>query len=813
MKLINLKEADISLANGGKINGLIQLKQHNFPVPEGWLINQANTLNNLEETQLASLKSQLTSRLRPETTYIVRSSGALEDGAHVSFAGQYTSVRDCRTFDDIWTGIETCIASATAAHVQNYSQQMKITTTDAEFSVLIQEQLEADVSGIAFSMNPISNHDQEMFVEYVKGSGENLANGRLTPKSLTLSWQQTSFDHIQDLQLSSTLLSTLHQTILKAARLFAYPVDLEFCVVGETLYLVQARPITSIQAKVPQGSWTTANFRDGGVAAQACPALMWSLYRDAWQMSLESFIMDNQLLPSQQIPKLALIKYARPYWNVGVVKAAMSRIPGYNEREFDDELGITKTYVGDGRRSYLTPKTVAQLLRVARKIIRTTQNHQANAETLKENLLNQAIAFEQDIANSRQQQASLESIEQLWQAIVCEGQLACETTYFKQVFINTVQLSMKKTSLLKVMSTETFFQLISKLGHISHLRPTVALEAIAKEISRDSQLKAHWLSNSVSDLTQEWRNNSQCKNMLSITEWLNEFGYHSERELNLQWPSYSEVPEIIIDKILTNITQVSQTTNLQATQSETEIHLRLKAEGFKDRRARALTKDILFLRELLWWREEFKDLSTRYYHLVRQISLLLGTRYQQLGYIESSTDVFYLEKEALQLWMKQQLSPIQLRALIEQNKGYCEAYENYQPMGDLQTGLAQQQSVNLAHDIQLKGIGGNDGIVEAKVRVLTELSQLNELETGEILVTRFTDTGWSHRFGRLAGLITETGGVLSHATIVAREFGLPTIIGAKDATRLLKTGMLIRMNGASGEIQIIKKTGELEGGN
>ena len=134
-------------------------------------------------------------------------------------------------------------------------------------------------------------------------------------------------------------------------------------------------------------------------------------------------------------------------------------------------------------------------------------------------------------------------------------------------------------------------------------------------------------------------------------------------------------------------------------------------------------------------------------------------------------------------------------------------------MGDLQTDLAQQQSVNLAHDIQLKGIGGNDGIVEAKVRVLTELSQLNELETGEILVTRFTDTGWSHRFGRLAGLITETGGVLSHATIVAREFGLPTIIGAKDATRLLKTGMLIRMNGASGEIQIIKKTGELEGGN
>src|SRR5690606_28739397 len=114
-----------------------------FPVPEGWLINQANTLSNLEETQLASLKSQLTSRLRPETTYIVRSSGALEDGAHVSFAGQYTSVRDCRTIDDIWTGIETCIASATAAHVQNYSQQMKITTTDAEFSVLIQEQLEA----------------------------------------------------------------------------------------------------------------------------------------------------------------------------------------------------------------------------------------------------------------------------------------------------------------------------------------------------------------------------------------------------------------------------------------------------------------------------------------------------------------------------------------------------------------------------------------------------------------------------------------------------------------------------------------------
>lgn len=112
-------------------------------------------------------------------------------------------------------------------------------------------------------------------------------------------------------------------------------------------------------------------------------------------------------------------------------------------------------------------------------------------------------------------------------------------------------------------------------------------------------MKAHWLSNSVSDLTQEWHTNSQRKDMLLLTEWLKEFGYHSERELNLQWPNYSEVPEIIIGKLLSNIRHGSQTTNLQASQSESEILLHLKSEGFKASRARFNKRYPLFKRVIV----------------------------------------------------------------------------------------------------------------------------------------------------------------------------------------------------------------------
>ena len=797
MKIQKLSEASIKPENGGKINGLIRLKKLKLPVPEGIIINQAQKINYASPETLHSLKISIAQKLSDGTTYIVRSSGQMEDGAEASFAGLYTSVRNCQTLEEVWRGIETCVASADKSQLKSYQQELGLPGKTRQLSVLIQEQVAADISGIAFSMNPLTNHDQEMLIETVEGAGDVLADGLVEPERAVLSWHSP---HVKP------LFEVLRTSITQAVRYFGYPLDIEFCFSGGQLFIVQARPITRLAPKIRMGSWTTANFRDGGVAAQACPALMWSLYREAWQASLEDFILENSLLPDQEVYRLAVMKYARPYWNVGLVKTAMSRIPGYTEREFDDELGITKHYQGDGFQSQVTPKTLFQLARVALKISATTRHHQKQAEHLKHDLLERFVAYEVRLDRLNSSSSSLEEIENLWREIVCEGHLAAEGTYFKQVFINTVQLSMKKTAILKHISLEAFFQLISNLGEVSHIRPGCALKRISDLLAGSAELKSYWQNTTTDQLAVEiaeaiTKEPSKRADLKALTEWFKTYGYHSERELNLLWPSFNEEPALIIEKLKELLNGKDLKLGLQAPLQSDEMDRILDAEAINPRRAASIKQSIISLRELLWWREEFKDISTRYYYLIRQISLVLGQHYSTKGILKQSGDIFYLEKENILHWMKGKLSASHLQTQADQNRLYCEAYRNYHPAGDLQAGHDLKVAEHSSNE--LTGIGANDGIVTGRVRILTDVSQIRELQSDEILVTPFTDTGWSHRFGSLKGLITETGGVLSHATIVAREFGLPAIIGAKYATKHLRTGMMIQMNGASGEIHIL----------
>ena len=205
---------------------------------------------------------------------------------------------------------------------------------------------------------------------------------------------------------------------------------------------------------------------------------------------------------------------------------------------------------------------------------------------------------------------------------------------------------------------------------------------------------------------------------------------------------------------------------------------------------------------MLWWREEFKDISTRYYHLIRQISLKLGRAYEKRGFLKDFQDIFYIKKESLTAFMKGQKTADQLQEEAADNQHYCQAYRNFEPVGDLTDKEMSLEEV--AHESQalLTGMPASSGQVTGRVRVLLDLADIETIEPGEILVTRYTDTGWSYVFGILGGLVTEYGGVLCHASIVARECGIPALVCAKNATQLLETGMMVTLDGRRGEIRI-----------
>ena len=821
-------EKEPSAVYGGKINQLISLCQLGLSVPKGLILPADQVMDWLRAAlpeyskeglkELIELgKEEIAERLQQyplepvwqrelvafcqeNQAYIVRSSALLEDGQSMSFAGQYDSISNCRTLSEIEQGIRSCLLSLFNPEALAYWQRQGLAEQDFAMAVLIQEQIEPDLSGVCFSLDVATNKDQTMLLEYVKGSAESLVSGQVNPEQLTLPWYKPDWIQFEKVEMPLAVLQKLHEQVLEIAAYFGRPMDIEWCAVQEQVYLLQARPITTIPTKIDSGRWTTANFRDGGVAAQPCPNLMWSLYRHSWQEALSSFLLAIGLEPDGVIPPLMRLHYARPFWNLGVVKQGMEQIPGYIERDFDDELGVNKDYQGQGFTSKLSPALLLNFLRVALKTQKVTKTFLHQAPEKLQELRQQFTRLNQEI-RELDDQSQLQQVESLWQLVLSQAYLDSEGTYFWQAYINTVQLSMKKTSLLKWLTVDEFFQLIAKLGNVSHTKPLARMLEAADLVLADEKLTDDWLKLSVEELQELAAQYPERADFIKVQDFQRDFGYHSARELDLRVASYEEDAH----QVLTAVQQlVADSAYYQAAKaslspvSESELNLAHLSRA-KQKKIEKISQD---LRNLLWWREEFKDISTRYYHLIRQISLKLGQAYEKQGFLKDSQDIFYIKKESLTAFMEGQKTADQLQEEVADNRHYCQAYRNFEPVGDLTDKEMSLEEV--AHDSQalLTGMPASSGQVTGRVRVLLDLADIETIEPGEILVTRYTDTGWSYVFGILGGLVTEYGGVLCHASIVARECGIPALVCAKNATQLLETGMMVTLDGRRGEIRI-----------
>ena len=130
------------------------------------------------------------------------------------------------------------------------------------------------------------------------------------------------------------------------------------------------------------------------------------------------------------------------------------------------------------------------------------------------------------------------------------------------------------------------------------------------------------------------------------------------------------------------------------------------------------------------------------------------------------------------------------------------SFKNYNC--DCEIGLLDYEETVYKRGTGIYGVGCNNGIITAKARVIEDVRDIDKIRKGEILVTKFTDTGWTAKFSKLAGIVTEYGGVLCHTAIVSREYGIPCIVCAHDAMSKIKDGDRITINGTTGEIRVEK---------
>ena len=817
------------LGNKGKF--LLQMKKQGFDVPGGFILDSdtydevitSNKIDGKISEILAGLTpgncdevsgkiselfngalipenilSEINAIAKDDCLYAVRSSGNKEDLDEFSFAGQYETFLNVPK-SDIEAKVIDCYRSMFGKVSLQYIANRNIDPLSMKMSVVVQEMVDSDNSGICFTIDPISGNDKEMLIEVSEGLGENIVSGKTKPEQYYFDWYEGKEVRRsgENKLLSEEAVEKYAKVFAQIQQFFGYPCDIEFAIKDEKLYILQARKITSIKYNGITDMWTTADFKDGGVSATVCTPYMWSLYEYIWEFSLRNFIVRSEILKDEELPsKLGEMFYGRPYWNMSAVKKAMSQVIGYKEREFDSEYGIVGNYEGDGEVTRITPSSVSRMIKIVINQSRILKSRKKNAQRYKDELLGLYYDYKEKYDTH-----TIKDIEKSFYNITKKTYLRSETTYFWQIFINTIHQSLYKDSLLKYVSESEYLSLLGNIDNISHLLPFYEMWDASRLIRKENEAYHYWMDTPAETIAASLTDAKY--HIPEVKIIIEKYGYHSDKELDITYPCYYEEPEVMIGMVKDMVVLEDSYSPLEDKENGHKMYmtvLRKIRKKVSDRTFQKIKKKVTGMREMLWWREEFRDVSTRFYYMLRIYTMEYAKSLVEKGVLETVEEVWFLKVGNLWDFIDGKTDADSLREIIRKNKFYYNAYRNYISENEIGTAFSSGKKIDSGSGI--KGLGANNGTVTGIARVIEDFTQIDRLQEGDILVTRFTDTGWTPKFAILSGIVTEYGGILCHAAIVSREYGIPAIVACKDAMQKIRDGQIITIDGSTGTVTI-----------
>jgi pyruvate,water dikinase len=754
-----------------------------------------------------------------EILMAVRSSGVAEDSATASFAGQFESVLNVQGLDAIPGAIRRAWASQYRPSAAAYRERCGAGEGPmAPMAVVVQRLVASEVAGVLFTLNPLTGREEEYVVEAVLGLGEGLVSGAMDADRYVIGAREGAPREVSvvaktvrtvavpgnGVRRLSVPPDTARHAALDAGDLrrlaaagtriqehYGRPMDIEWAIAKHRLHILQARPITSIQFERDIGLWTTADFRDGGVSSSVCSPFMWSLYQHAFQAALPRFMC--RLRIRKDADRIAWIRlfFGRPYWNLGGIKETLSRLPGYCERDFDANLGIAPTYEGPGVSTSLNGKTLMRALLVLCSIPLCQGRCLSHIRRFVTEFVHRKARFDLDPAVISAIDDS--NFFDLY-ASLRDFQFETETAYFETVF-NTSIANLAFQSAIQAVGSKTGITLdpnplLGGLLDLSHVRPW-------KDLHRTFVLVPdHDLAADVS----------------LAAEFAQRWPQHGRKELDIRvprWPEDIDYVRGIIEQAFAAFKNGSD-----ATAQEQARH-----KAYQIERGRALTaigrRPVLRLRfqaavnrmrRHTWWREEMRDHSSYLYALMRRWSLDAGRRLVAAGRLADIEDIWVLSSEHAVMALRGTVSVAETRNMVTEGRRMMASYRNFEAPGEIgeRHSVALDDPGDPVRSRCLSGTPCSSGRAIAPARRVSDLGRAQVLEDGDILVTNFTDPGWTHLFPRLAGVVTETGGILSHAAVISREFGIPAVLGVAGATRHICDGDRVLIDGGRGTVEILE---------
>ncbi|WP_040213201.1 phosphoenolpyruvate synthase [Clostridium polynesiense] len=784
----------------------------------------------IEETAIPSdINDEITSllsKLGEKDAYAIRSSATAEDLPTASFAGQQDTYLNIIGKESILKHISRCWASLFTERAVTYRVQKGFDHRKVQLSVVVQKMVFSQASGIIFTADPVTSNRKVLSIDAGFGLGEALVSGmvnadiykvrkgeiidkKISIKKLAVYALRNGGTKEQEIDSKRQNRQVLmDEQILKLEVMgrkieehFGCPQDIEWCLSDDNLYIVQSRPITTLYP-VPEGKdeekHVYVSVGHQQMMTYPLKPLGISLFRltsfgHRFEAGGRLFIDVMPMLASPDSRDILLDTMGQ---HDPLIKDSLIII--IERGDFIKSLPSDKKEQSAVKSNKgMSWDSLLQFEKDSSMVSDLIKSNESSIEELKENLKRKSGS---DLLNF-----ILEDIQELKKLLFHPKSFdVINTAIYASSWINEkMEEWLGEKNAADILSQSAPNNITSQMG--------LELMDVADVIRPYPEI-IHYLQKVKDDnfLEEVVKFNGGEEVRDAIYSFLRKYGMRCSGEIDITKTRWSEKPTTLIPMLLSNIKNFKPNAGREkfekgrqeAFKKEQELLERLKHLPEGEEKVKETKLMITLLRKFIGYREYPKyGMINRYF--LYKLALLKEAEALVQGYvIKEKEDIYYLTFEELGEVLRTNKLDY---GIIENQKEKYKFYEKLTPPrvitsdGEIISG--KYKGENFPKEAIL-GLAVSSGVIEGRARVILNMEDA-DLEDGDILVTPFTDPSWTPLFVSIKGLVTEVGGLMTHGAVIAREYGLPAVIGVENAAKVIKDGQRIRVNGTEGYVEIL----------
>ena len=799
-------------------------------------------------------EKEIENALNEESYYAVRSSSIEEDSSNFSFAGQFETYLYMKK-ENMLEKIKEVWISSFSNHVMKYRKEGKINNEINVPAVIIQEMVNSEKAGVGFSVNPVNNNYDEVVISATYGLGTSIVDGdengdlfiynkktkeikkEIRTKKIrqVLDFEnkkiKTEEINIEEEILNDSEVCELGENIINIEKYYGKPQDMEWAFEKEKLYILQSRPITTLE-KTDKKTYNTIIWDNSNIV-ESYPEITLPLtfsfirkaYSDVYKRFSEITGVPAKVVESYQDiydNMLGLLK-GRVYYNLINWYKLLMLFPNSkgNSKFMEQMMGVKKELSEENLNENLLE---AEGKMTGFEKFRNKLEKYKAGFTLFMNMFlieKKAEKFYKIIdenlngKNSDLSNKNIKELKKYYKFLENKFLKNWEIPIIND-FLVMVWFGLSKKMAEKYIKDDfekAHNTLIAQEGNsMISVEPSKYIKKMSLMIKNDKSLKdeiGNIINKNEKSLIEIFKLTQNAEFNSTLNEYMEKFGDRTVHELKLEAPTLREEPLFLIKMIYSlSITEnVQEHTKRNILEEQKKIYDSLKINPIKKY---LLKKTLFYAKKFIRLRENLRYERTKVFGTVRKIMKKMGVHLKNNNLINNEKDVFYLTVDEIFGLIDGSIIDVDLKKLIELRKEEYKKYETEAILPDrfLTRGFLGENFYyeDLTGNSQLdentlQGTGCSKGIVKGKVKIVLNPMD-TQVEDGDIIITKSTDPSWVMVFPLLKGLIVEKGSLLSHSAIISREMNIPAIVGVQGATSILKTGDMVQFDGSTG---IIKK--------